>query len=431
MKQCLFVFSLSVILMYGFSVEAGILGEETDCSQWEARTSNPNWSCIKASNWAGSCIPGRLFEEWNCLEVDSDAVLCDEDRPFNMTVYFSTSGMNFDCNNQVIDHQWKEGDTKHSGMRLPQRRSVSNINIQNCTIRNVGRYGINLKRFFRGEQLDGPMNGHRNIEIRDIDIINSRQTGIYVGQNSRYVTMNDVYIERAYSGIYLEAGSTHSYIVNSTITETTDREAISVDSSMYNTIEYCTFDNNKGGIHLYKNCGETRGQVCPIRRKYSASNNVIRGNRFQGDAVEVAWRQYKLYAVGHCIGIDILGFWRDRSDNNQIYDNTFVDGADLYVKDGPNTVYGNNFSDSDVILGKNAPVGDSPFDLKGNVAENRFDSGEIFFDTNDDIYEYLAIFNNVDGRGQCLDVESMNTCSAPTVLWGDNILPAGIVTVVY
>jgi parallel beta-helix repeat protein len=376
-------------------------------------------------------VPGWLFQSWDCLELDDDAVLCDENQSYNMTVYVSNSNVTFDCNHQIIDHNWVEGNAKYAGVRLPQTYSVSNISMRNCTVRNVGSYGINLKRFFRGAQLEGPMVGHQNIEIKDFDITNPDQTGIYVGQNSKNVTIDGVYIDHAHIGIYLEAGSMYSHIVNSMISNSTDREAIAVDSSIYNTIEFCTFENNNGGIHLYKNCGETRGQVCPIRRKYSASHNVIRGNIFRGDDVEVAWRQFKLYAAGHCIGIDILGFWRDRSDNNMIYDNTFYNGADLHVKDGPNAVYRNRFIDSDLVIGKDNPPGDDPVILTGDIGENLFNESDVDFDTSRNDYAPLNFFNNVDEQNICIDADGMNDCGPPTILWGEKILSAGVVTIVF
>lgn len=433
MKNTIWTFCFITALLAGLNASAQIIGEETDCSIWESPAwQNPNWSCVKASDWQDTCVPAWLFQDWNCLELDADATLCNHNIKYRMTVYASTSNVSFDCNNQVIDHDWEDGDDKYSGIRLPQQNSVSNISIQNCTIKNVGRYGVNMKRLFRGEQLEGPMIGHRNIRIQNVDIINSNQIGIFVGQNSENVTIDDVYIADSYSGVYLDAGSTYSHIIGSTITGSREREAIAIDSSMYNTIEYCNIENNStGGIYLYKNCGETTGAVCPIRRKYSASNNTIHNNLFVGNDVQVAWRQYKWYVLGWCAGIDVAGFWRDRSDNNFIYNNYFADDSKLHVKDGPNTIYGNEFDNSDMILGKNAPIGDDPFQLLGTIAENNFIESGVEFDTYDDIFSQLDFFNNVDSQDICMDIEEMNDCHYPTVLWGTNILPAGVVTILF
>lgn len=157
----------------------------TDCTIREPSRDNPSWTCRQASEWTGACIPASAFQSWDCLEMDTDATLCDDAPAFNLTVYLSTDDVILDCNDQVIDHDWHSGDAQRSGIRTPYSYSISGVTVENCAIQNVGGYGVDLKRFFRGDQLNGPMIGHRGVRLENLLIANTERIGIYVGQNSR------------------------------------------------------------------------------------------------------------------------------------------------------------------------------------------------------------------------------------------------------
>jgi hypothetical protein len=425
--------------------------ERLNCSVRQPKFAEPDWlgQCTLASslmNKDEKCIPASAFEEWGCLNLDTDAVLCDDGQPFNMTVYLSTDNSTLDCKGQTIDH----GGGKKPGIQTPNTYSVSDIRISNCTIRNTG-YGINLKRFFRGAQLEGPMEGHRHITIEHTSIANTQKIGIYVGQNSQHVAIRDVVaIDNATKiGIYLEGGSTHTHISGVTITNTRKGEgnprgeAIAVDSSQYNVIEHSTFSGNEGGgITLYKNCGENYGQVCPVRRPLSASHNVIRFNEFHGDGVHVAWRQFKLYGFEWCAGIDIVGYWRDHASHNLIHGNRFYD-TKLDVQDGPNTVSANEFIGTELELGKGQPGGwvDQPVEINGSITENVFDEGCTIDLGTTGVFDDLEVFNNRTSNGACLALRDVcvgevfnhtaclalqNECRWPTVPLGVDVMTGAL-----
>jgi hypothetical protein len=436
--------------------------ERLNCSVRAPKYAEPDWlgQCTLASSLMNNdrkCIPASAFKKWGCLNLDTDAVLCDDGQrfnmddgqPFNMTVYLSTDNSTLDCNEQTIDH----GGGKKPGILTPNTYSVSDIRISNCTISNTG-YGINLKRFFRGAELEGPMEGHRHITIEHTFIANTQKIGIYVGQNSQHVVIRNVKIDNATKmGMYLEGGSTHTHISGVTITNTRQEEqawwklglgeprgeAIAIDSSQYNVIEHSTFSGNEGGgITLYKNCGENYGQVCPVRRPLSASHNEIQFNEFHGDGVNVAWRQFKLYGFEWCAGIDVAGYWRDHASYNLIHGNHFYD-TKLDVQDGPNTVSSNEFIGTELELGKDQPGGwvDQPVEIDGSITENVFDEGCTIDLGTTGVFDDLEVFNNRTSNGACLALRDVcvgevfnytaclalqNACGWPTVPLGVDVM---------
>ena len=104
--------------------------EKLDCSKRASQSKDPTWDCEKASTWSADCVPGWLFEEWDCLELDANAVLCDENESFNLTVYLTTNDVKFDGNGQTIDHRWKNGMSSYPGVRTPYTYSISNVEIR-------------------------------------------------------------------------------------------------------------------------------------------------------------------------------------------------------------------------------------------------------------------------------------------------------------
>lgn len=353
-------------------LQEGPAPEDQDCSVRERYARDPDWSgCHRASEYTGCITPEQAH---GCLVLDADATFCASGEVFDTTVYLTDSGTSLDCNGQLLAHPGR--DSGRSAIRAPYTYSVSDISIANCRIADTGHYGIDLKRFFRNMQLDGSMRGHERIRIENVQIDDPDNSGIYVGHNSRQITLRHVTIRNAALGVYLEAGTWSAHLDDVTITGTRDREAIALDSSQHDVIENSHFDDNPhGGIYLYKNCGETNGQVCPIRRPLFASYNTIRNNDFRGGSdVVVASRQFRRYTLfGSCIGIDYYGYWRDHADYNSIYGNHFHDGTKLDVQDSDNAVWDNEFDGSLFEIGSGDPIGDDPIHYAGYIADNTFD----------------------------------------------------------
>lgn len=380
-----------------------------DCEVREQGARDPDLSaCVRASAFMAAdapeaCVPASAFSgEADCLLLDASAVLCDDGWPFDMEVFLDESHTSLDCNGQSIEHG-EEGRPR-SGIRAPYERSVSDVRVANCTIQYVQRYGVDLKRLFRGAELEGSMQGHERISITSSRIGHTGQIGVYVGQNSRDVLIEDVDIVDTYTGIYLEAGSKGAVVHRASILDSYERAGIHVDSSQENLIEHSRFQGNAGGaILLYKNCGERYGQVCPIRRRLGASHNTIRYNEFYGDGVSVADRQFKTYAMGWCAGIDVVGHWRDRSDDNAVYGNRFFHGSTLEIRDEPNLVFSNAFVDSVLEIGVRAPLGDKPIYFSGLIAGNTFTEGSWIGVLGKSVLAFhdVEVADNIDSEGKC------------------------------
>lgn len=391
------------------------------CSESVGDPTSSSSGCVRASDHNG-CIPASAFGNSTCLVLDANAQLCSSPTPYDITVRMTTSNVELDCNRQTIDHAYSRGGRRARGIVAPYTRSISNVKVKRCTIQDVGRYGADLKRHFRGAELDGAMVGHRNIVLEDVTIRQTGQIGIYVGMNSRDVMLNRVRLYDTYIGVYLEAGSVGTTITHSVIDGTYNREGISVDSSEHNTIEHTTIRGTSGAaIRFYTNCGELHGQVCPTLRELSASYNIVRHNHLY-DEVEVGFRMGKLYFVDWCAAMPGGGRWRDRAHHNRFYGNTFH-GEDLIIKDSDNVVYGNRFlgdAKLRVMGGFFAP----PLITRIEASDNVFDRGEIELDIGDRgiVWPYTTsasavvdaeFVNNRNLYGGCLYDET-NTCSSGT-----------------
>jgi hypothetical protein len=400
---------------------------DLDCSTRLPEHDDPAWTCVKASSFGAACIPASAFTSWRCLELDRDATFCKDDEPFHTTVYLTTNDVSLDCANQAITHDASERKGDRSGVRAPYARSVSGIALRNCNIHDVGSYGVDLHRFFRGAEVSAPRHGHSEISLENVHIQNSARIGVYVGQASHEVALDQVVIDHAYIGVYLESESTHTRISDAIITNSFNREGIALDSSQYNLIEHSHFSDNAGGaIMMYKNCGELNGQICPISRPLSASYNTVRFSEFYGNHVEVASRQFKAYTPGHCQDAGLIGI--DHADHNLILSNYF-ENTRVGIMDTDNIVYDNELSGSTIELGKTAPVIVSPVDIAGTVAENTLGAGsDIKFDALlPGRYEDLQLFNNHTDSGVCW---KDNKCAGPTV-WLGKVLSAGVLAVLF
>jgi len=242
-------------------------------------------------------------------------------------------------------------------VRLFDDRSLSNLSVTNCTMRGTFHAGIQMTRFFGGELGgDGKLDntealpvGHNNILIEDINI-EGGSIGIYLGNFSEYITMNRIHVDGTRRiAIYSEAGSHRIKLTNSIISNNKSREAVAIDSTYNSEISNSQFLNNReGGINVYQNCGELKGQVCPVIRSTPPNGNKITGNTFINNGItgiQIASRQGRNHAFGWCASLGGLpGKFIDTSTNNIVTGNTIHcdEGTAMVLMDGPNVVRANN-----------------------------------------------------------------------------------------
>jgi hypothetical protein len=459
-----FVEALSSALLIGLAT-VPVSAHALDCRVREPAHGDPTWTCKSAAllmsenqqsnggDPAFRCVPASEFSAWGCLALDTNTRLCSDGVAFNMSVYLTHNDVSIDCAGQVVAPRGAStGNSARSGLRTPYTRSIQNVAIQNCQIVDSPGYGIDLKRYFRGDEscltATGPydiapssgsgcvnaMEGHRNIRISNVGISSASQIGIYVGQASRDVTISDVDIDDAHIGVYIEASTTGTRVSRAVITNSHEREGIAVDSSRYNIIEDSLFEHNGAdlftGINLYKNAGEYEGQVCPVIRPFGADHNIIRRNHFFKDDVNVASREsrdsYLNCAKYHYCSIN----YRDRANENVLLDNVFHDGAQLDMLDDTYVVHGNRFeSGAELELGAKQ----HEYALHGTVAQNVLEAGATVR-LNASNWSALDVRNNVNAAGACVAFGSggLNQCGRErTLVFGEKVLSAGLLAVLF
>lgn len=123
------------------------------------------------------------------------------------------------------------------------------------------------------------------VTIEDSRIIASHGIPLYIGPGSTFTTVRNVTIEGRSASVMVYLGAeSHGTIINNVTIDAREagREAIAIDASDRNVIRKSVIKHSKGGIFLYRNCGEG-GTI----RHTTPSDNVIESNTFSGDGVAV------------------------------------------------------------------------------------------------------------------------------------------------
>ncbi len=347
-----------------------VRAEQTNINCALPHTDNRMQECtiVKRASEFNGCLSSSDITEHTCVLMDADVNFCDASQVLNMSAIFNSSNKSLNCKGGTIDHGWSEQssntvtptrrDKQMPFVRLFDDRSLSNLSVRNCTMRGTFHAGIQMTRFFGGELGgDGKLDrsealpvGHNNILIEDINIESGSSIGIYLGNFSEDITMNRVHVDGTRRiAIYSEAGSHRVKIINSIISNNQSREAVAIDSTYNSEISNTRFLNNReGGINVYQNCGELKGQVCPVLRSTPPNGNKITDNTFINNGItgiQIASRQGRNHAFGWCASLNGLpGKFTDTATDNVVTGNTIHcdEGTALVLMDGPNVVRNNN-----------------------------------------------------------------------------------------
>lgn len=338
----------------------------------------------RASEFNG-CLKSQDIETHTCVLMDADLSFCDAEQDLNISAIFDQSDKSLDCAGGTIDHGWSElsdqsitpsrRDRQMPFVRFFDDRSLSNISVKNCTMRGTFHAGIQMTRFFGGQlggdgKLDATETlpvGHNTVQLEDIKI-EGGYIGIYLGNFSEDISINRVHIDGTRRiAIYSESGSNNVKITNSTISNNQSREAVAIDSTYNSEISNTRFLNNReGGINVYQNCGELKGQVCPVVRSTPPNGNKIIGNTFINNGitgVQIASRQGRNHSLGWCATLDGLpGKFTDTAINNVVENNTIHcnEGTALVLMDGPNKVHNNTIIATDHCVPLEISTGGHP-----------------------------------------------------------------------
>lgn len=324
------------------------------------------------------------------IVLDSSARL-DPSCTWTKGVEIHTSHVELDCAGALIS------DTVGN-----QRRGIYVGGPEDVPIEDVYVHGCVVEGFLNNFRVERegfkalPEGGeydtlYSDIRLESSELRHSRGSGIFVNAYVTDVTLKDLDIhDNEGVGIYLEAGSRYNLVegnhiyrngFDATTLEPTPieiggvtvevfiegREGLAIDGSRDNVVRGNRFEGNAaGGINLYKNCGENTHTDPEGHwvRWYGADDNLIVDNTFE-DEKHGVWIGSRMaqnlmfmdcsdpwYARGPA--------WRiylDYADGNQVVGNTFTGlPYGVRVEDDDALVEGNRFYSDDpdsvaVILG--------------------------------------------------------------------------------
>lgn len=346
--------------------------EPINCALPHTDTRMTECTVVRQASEFSNCLSASDIDEHTCVVMDADLAFCDANQHINITAIFDQSNKSLDCAGGSIDHGWSDSSSDSIKPTLRSRqmpfvrffddRSLSDISVNNCTMRGTFHAGIQMTRFFGGELGgDGKLDdtealpiGHKAITLEDLKI-EGTEIGIYLGNFSEDININRVHIDGTRRiAIYSEAGSHKVKITDSTISNNKTREAVAIDSTYNSEISNTRFLNNReGGINVYQNCGELKGSVCPVVRPTPSNGNRITDNIFINNGItgiQIASRQGRNHSLGWCESLNGLpGKFTDTSINNVVEDNTIhcSEGTALVLMDGPNSVRNNTIVAND------------------------------------------------------------------------------------
>lgn len=289
-----------------------------------------------------------------------------EPRTYTNTQFvIQQSNTHLDCQNALIDGE----GVVLTGLRIVSDGSapLNNVTVKNCRFRNFDTSGIRI--YFQGNDTlklkysmeDRYRLAPQQINISNVLIEDTAKSGLYVDDYVQDVMLDGLTVRRAGgTGVYLEHHSRRTTIQHSTFEHNgfrdggkAVREAIAIDSSMHNIIRNNTFRANaKGGVFLYKNCGERFSTGKAVLRTYEASFNMIENNIFvdMPTGVWLASRQSKKLDKWDCgdTPLEQTGtYFQDYARNNTVQGNRFCNVAKpVIVEDNDNKILRNRYANA-------------------------------------------------------------------------------------
>ena len=355
---------------------------------------------------------------------------CKYDR---VNIIVSGSNLTFDCNQLIlngIDREFRQAVGKpYSIENAPVDTGIlisssqGNVTVKNCTVKNfvrgirIGTRGLtterinNLKNNTNVAQTERELLAlsPKNIRVENSNILYNHKDGVFVGRyTTDFVLDNSTIKYTGAVGLYLDSGSQHNTIQNSTIAQNghsdynatkrvrtrklanDSREGIAIDSSAKNIIKNNVFSKNSGGaIFLYKNCNEHAQRANQIPSYQSSDNNLIINNQFndEGIGIWIASRQSKNLAPLEC-GSPIVDtgtirhgpvkepakYYEDFAKHNTVENNTFNNAHKaVIIEDDDNRVINNIFkgeANFDVRIGTKFRTLKLSHPVKNTLIEN-------------------------------------------------------------
>ncbi len=175
-----------------------------------------------------------------------------------------------------------------------------NISIRDCTVvggvRTIGMTGngagepLRESSYRSGHAGRARTNAPRDITLEDNTLVGTGRIPLYVGMGTTRLRLlgGEVTGRSTAVAIYLDAESAYNEIRDVYVHPTTGRELIAVDGSARNRIINNRFSSlNRGGLYLYRNCGERRVSRHTTPSHNHIINNVFYYNEYTGLAPSV------------------------------------------------------------------------------------------------------------------------------------------------
>ncbi len=287
------------------------------------------------------------------IEIDCDLTL-QKNSVITVPIAFSgsrASGATLDCNGATLDGTKPKART--IVIRSVQRKDGSwdtprDIHIRNCTIKGdirIEGLGHNGEAEKVRESSLTPGHTQRAQSIAPSDIVLSQNrfianvgTPVYLAPGvTNVIVENSRFTGKTVSAvIYLDAESARNRVIGNTFeTSASQREIIAIDGSAENLIEKNTFVNPvKGGVFLYRNCGEG-GTI----RHQAPQRNVISDNSFRYKdwlAMPAVWLGSRQGVRKYCMTRPTASFGSgasplDYAQNNRVTGNRLSGGVATFV----------------------------------------------------------------------------------------------------
>lgn len=332
----------------------------------------------------------------------------------NISFIISESHTSLDCQGAIMSST--DGKKTAIIIRSPTatqdgaNTGIHDITIKNCLISGYN-HGLVIEqqtppnqRYELLKQGKTTLEQQRNLSPHDIRIehlmvAHSRNSGIFIGDHVQHVQLYGVGVVASGTvGLYFEFGSGHNKVSHSYFSQNgfrqkfgvgkPNREAIAIDSSVYNTICHNQFDHNgAGGIFLYRNCFEHANdstQSNHFLRTQGSDGNLIQHNVFIREPVGVwiAARQSRNLKGFECGAYTIsetpfARYHLDESEKNKVLDNEFDAGKNgIIIEDDNNLVENNRFTgdlEQPIVVGSTIRLQSSEGAVKGNqILYNQF-----------------------------------------------------------
>lgn len=320
-----------------------------------------------ASAAAPACDPAAL-------ENPSGRLVLDGRCRYARGLHILRSHVSVDCRGALLDGKADDpaaGDDKFGVLIEAVKAPIEDVEVRNCRLRGFARDGVRVRlRELPLDRDEAYRRAPRDVRLTGLTIEGSGNAGVYIDAYVTGTTLSDSTIRGSRSvAVYLNQSSQRNQLVNNRFVRNgydaggqPRREAVAVDSSADNEIRDNLFwQNGRGGVFLYKNCGEKASSGRSALRWQSSDRNRIVGNTFaqEGVGVWIASRQSMDLSRWDCGDTPMDGrgtYFEDHANQNLVQSNRFCATRTAVRIEGDDNRVLDNAYDAETRKGVDVPV---------------------------------------------------------------------------